>query len=373
VKLLPPETLLARLFSRLNLLTGGARDLEVWQRTMRTTIAWSEGLLSPEERALFRRMAVFVGGCTLEAAEAVCVAPGGTEPLTLDFLEGLGALVDHSLVQQREEGGDEVRFSMLHVIREYALERLEASARGSGGQAGEAAEALHRAHAVYFLVLAERAEPELQGPVQVAWLDRLEREHDNFRAALAWAQAHPGTEAELGLRLAAALEPFWFARGHLREGRAWTEGLLDVVALHQRGGAGTHEAVSVGVWARGLQAAVWLAIFTREDYGPTAARLEAAMAVARAAGDLRSTAESLSALDAANDFQGDLARSEMQLEECLALFRAAGSMGDVAWTLSYLGEVALHQGDVARATALSEEALTLARRAGQLHAEVYTL
>ncbi len=382
VKLLPPGELLRRLERSLRVLTGGARDLPERQQTLRATLAWSENLLSSEERRLFRRLAVFVGGFTLAAAEAVCTAPDGAEPLGLEVVDGLGALVDQSLVQRwsvgpdgadEEEGGGEVRFRLLHVIREYALERLEASAGGSGGQAGQEAEALHRAHAVYFLALAERAEPELQGPAQVAWLDRLEREHDNFRTALAWAQAHPRTEAERGLRLAAALEPFWFARGHLREGRAWTEGPLDVVAPHQRDGAGTHGEVSVVVWARALKAAVWLAIFTGEDYGPTAARLEAAMAVARAAGDLRTTAESLSVLDAAAYFKGDLARSAMQLEECLALFRAAGSMGDVAFILSSLGEVALHQGDVARATALSEEALTLARRAGQLQAEVNTL
>jgi predicted ATPase len=382
LKLLPPSVLLQRLERRLPLLVGGARDLEARQQTMRATLGWSEDLLQPEEQRLFRRLAVFVGGFTLEAAEAVCTAPDGAEPLGLEVVDGLGALVDQSLVQRwsvgqdeadEQEGGGEVRFRLPYVIREYALERLEASVGGSRGQAGQEAEALHRAHAAYFLALAERAEPELQGPAQVAWLDRLEHEHDNFRTALAWAQAHPRTEAERGLRLAAALEPFWFARGHLREGRAWTEGLLDVVAPPQSGGAGTHGEVSVVVWARALKAAVWLAIFTGEDYGPTAARLEAALAVARAAGDLRTTAESLSVFDAAAYFEGDLARSAMHLEECLALFRAAGSTGDVALILSYLGEVALHQGDVARASALSEEALTLARRAGQLQAEVNTL
>jgi predicted ATPase/class 3 adenylate cyclase len=380
VKLLPPAALLRRLERSLPLLTGGARDVEARQQTMRATLAWSEALLQPEEQRLFRRLSVFVGGFTLEAAEAVCAAPPGAERLGVDVVEGLAALVDHGLTQRWSAGQDEpeegdggARFRLLYVVREYALERLEASAGGSASPAGQEAEALHRAHAVYFLALAERAEPELQGPAQVAWLDRLEREHDNFRAALAWAQAHPRTEAERGLRLAAALEPFWFARGHLREGRAWTEGLLDVVAPHQGGGAGAHGEVSEAVWARALKAAVWLAMFTGEDYGPTAARLEAAMAAARAAGDLRTAAIALDGLGAAAYFEGDLALSAMRTEECLALFRAAGSMGDVALTLSYLGEVALLQGDVAWATALSEEALTLSRRAGQLQAEVYTL
>ena len=183
VRVLPPEALLARLSAQLSaqlqLLTGGARDLEVRQQTMRATIAWSEDLLAPSERVLFRRLAVFVGGCTLEAADAVCAAPEGAEPLGQDVLDGLSTLVEQSLVQQREEDG-EPRFGMLHVIREYVLERLEAS--------GEAA-ALRRAHVVHFLALAELAQPELTGPEAGAWLERLEREHDNLRATLGWARA----------------------------------------------------------------------------------------------------------------------------------------------------------------------------------------
>src|SRR5262249_29713344 len=171
VRLLPPEALLARLSSQLTLLTGGARDLEARQQTMRATLAWSEGLLSPQEQVLFRRLAIFVGGCTLEAAEAVCVAPERAAPLGVDLLDGLGALVEHSLVQQREEGG-EPRFSMLHVIREYALERLMVS--------GEA-EALSQAHLAYYLTLADRYHhATLVEQAIREWNDRLEREHDNF-------------------------------------------------------------------------------------------------------------------------------------------------------------------------------------------------
>ncbi|HEY7850920.1 MAG TPA: helix-turn-helix domain-containing protein, partial [Ktedonobacterales bacterium] len=154
IKLLPPSALLAQLEHSLGFLVGGARDLSERQQAMSSTLAWSENLLSAEERVLFRRLAVFAGGCALEVAQAVCVAPEGAEPLGGDVLAGLSALVDQSLVQQREEGG-EPRFGMLHVVREYALDRLEAS--------GEA-EALRRAHAAYMLALAERAEPELTGP-----------------------------------------------------------------------------------------------------------------------------------------------------------------------------------------------------------------
>ncbi len=190
VKLLPPEALLARLVHSLTLLTGGARDLEERQQTMRAAIAWSEDLLTPEERSLFRRLAVFAGGATLEAVEAVCLAPTGAEPLDLDALEGLGALVDQSLVQQRAEEGEdgEPRFGMLQVIHEYALERLAASGETSGE-----AEALRRAHAAYYLALAERAKPVLFGPEEGVWVKRLEREHDNLRAALAWALSGPGS------------------------------------------------------------------------------------------------------------------------------------------------------------------------------------
>jgi predicted ATPase/class 3 adenylate cyclase len=244
VRILPLPALLARLERQLPVLVGGARDLEARQQTMRNTLAWSYGLLSAEEQRLFRRLAVFVGGATLEAVEAVCVAPEGAEPLGLDVLEGLTALVEQSLLQQRtvsaeaaagtggtpgEDGaegeagerGEEQedsagRFGMLHVIREYALEQLEAS--------GEA-EALRRAHAAYFVALAEQSTSRqvigLQGAQGMA---RLEREQDNFRAALTWACARE--EVELGLRLGAALSGFWVYRGSVREGRAWLEALL---------------------------------------------------------------------------------------------------------------------------------------------------
>ena len=172
IKLLPPAALLERLEHGLGVLVGGARDLAEWQQAMHSTLAWSEHLLTAEERVLFRRLAVFAGGCTLAAAQAVCAAPEGAEPLGVDVLEGLSGLVDQSLVQQREEGG-EPRFGMLHVIREYALERLEAveASAGSGPSAGSPpdAEALRRAHAAWVLALVERAEPELRGPEAVIW------------------------------------------------------------------------------------------------------------------------------------------------------------------------------------------------------------
>jgi predicted ATPase/class 3 adenylate cyclase len=204
-KLLSPQALLARLGSRLELLRGGARDLPARHQTLRGAIAWSYDLLSPDEQALFRRMAVFVGGCTLEAAEAVCRAAG---PPELDVLEGMTSLVDKSLLRQEEEANREPRFQMLETIREYGLECLTTS--------GEL-ESARRAHATDYLALAEEAEPELTGPQQGVWLHRLETEHDNLRAALQWSQARQ--DAETGLRLGGALWRFWLVRGYLREGR----------------------------------------------------------------------------------------------------------------------------------------------------------
>ena len=206
VKVLPPPALLKRLERALPVLVGGARNLDERQHTMRATLQWSYDLLSPEEQRLFRRLSVFVGGCTLEAAEAICIAPEGAAPLGIDVLEGLASLVDQSLLQQREEGG-EPRFVMLYVIREFALEQLEAS--------GEAP-VLYQAHASYCLNLALQAEPQLKGPQARPWLDRLEREHDNLRAALGWA--HGSGDTAVVMQLAGALKEYWYGRGRIAEG-----------------------------------------------------------------------------------------------------------------------------------------------------------
>ncbi len=322
VRVLPPPHLLARLERRLPMLTSGARDLPERQQTMRATLAWSEDLLSVEEQWLFRRLAVFVGGFTLEAAEAVCAAPAGAEPLGRGVLEGLERLVDQSLVQQQmvgqdgadeEEGGGEAYFRLLYVIREYALERLEASAGGAGGQVGQEAEALRRAHAVYYLGLVEERALATVQPEGAAWMERLEREHDNFRAALAWAREQG--EAELGLRLAGSLGPFWDVRGYRTEGRGWVEGLL---ALAPR---------AVGDRAR-----------AGDDGGEGAPGVADVSAVARA-----------KALVAASNFawrQGDDERAQAAAAEGLALARdqQAGWAAGVA--LNMLGVIAWDRGDL---------------------------
>src|SRR5215207_6071760 len=186
IKLLPPQAMLSRLGNRLKLLTGGARNLPERQRTLRNAIAWSHEMLDEGEKTLFARLAVFSGGSTLEAIEAVCDAEGD---LPVDALDGVSSLLDKSLLRQEEGLEGEPRFAMLETIREYAREELEES--------GDAEE-VKRAHAEYFLALAEEADPELKGPGQLEWLQRLETEHDNMRAAFTWALRQE--EVELGLQ-----------------------------------------------------------------------------------------------------------------------------------------------------------------------------
>ncbi len=388
VKLLPPPALLARLSSRLNLLVGGARDLEVRQQTLRNAIAWSEGLLTPVERALFRRLAVFVGGGALDAIETVCAAPQEAVPsgqMDLDVLDGLGSLVDQSLVQRRGEDlagsestkGGEPHFGMLQVIREYALERLEAS--------GEA-EALRAAHAAYFVGLAERAEPQLQGPEVGVWLDRLEREQDNLRAALAWARERG--EREIGLRLAGALFRFWYTRGYYSEGRSVLEALLATTdtgatagSLSPRTDAPTNGEIEKGlskheapaaVRAKALHAAGALA-YMQGDYAAAVARTEAAAALAREAGDLRMAAYALNALGNAVYDQGGLERAASHYEQSLSLFREVGDRRGMAMVLYNLGDAALESGNLEQAAKVIEESLELARVAGDPALGVWAL
>src|SRR5215218_6173572 len=212
ITMLPPKAMLQRLSSRLKLLTGGARDLPVRQRTLRGAIEWSHTLLGDGEKTLFARMAVFSGGRTLEAVEAVCDA---LDDLPVDAFEGVSSLLDKNLLRQEEGPEGEPRFVMLETIHEYAREKLQES--------GEAEE-IGRAHTEYFLALVEEAEPELVGAEQVAWMDRLEAEHDNLRAAL--SRSLKAGDSGSALRIGGALWRFWNVRGHFSEGRRWlTAGL----------------------------------------------------------------------------------------------------------------------------------------------------
>jgi predicted ATPase/DNA-binding XRE family transcriptional regulator len=336
-KLLTPQALLPRLGSRLGLLVGGARDLPARQQTLRATLAWSYDLLEASERALFRRLAVFVGGCTLDAAAAVCTAPGHP-----DVVEGVAALADKNLLRVEDQAEGEPRFGMLETIREYAWERLEAS--------GEAEE-VRRRHAVYYLELAE-AGPDVGLADQAESLRRLERELNNLRAALGWAQQ--AGKCEIGLRLAGALWCVWHTFGYGSEGRDWLEGLL---ALDE---SGDGSSGATAARAKALQAAGLLA-YSQGDYGRAVALAEQSLALHRQLGDKWGVAASLADLAPRARHQGDYKRAEALYEEGLTLYREAGDEDNIGWALMGLGLIAREQGDHGRAAALHEEGLTLFR------------
>jgi predicted ATPase/transcriptional regulator with XRE-family HTH domain/tetratricopeptide (TPR) repeat protein len=364
VRVLSPAALLTRLEHRLPFLTGGARDLPRRQQTMGDTIAWSHDLLSSEEQALFRRVAVFSGGFTLEAAEWVSGVgsrvPGKAPaphlsssdtrhpaPGTLDLI---ASLVDQSLVRPVEGCGDEPRFTMLETIREYGLIRL--SERGE-------AEDVRRAHAGYCLALAERAESELTGPAQAEWLDRLEAEHANVRSALDWCFG--GDETDMAVRLVGAPWHFWQVRGHVGEGRAWAETAV---------ARGNTEPTLAR--ARALRAAGLLAEY-HGDYGQAVARHEAAAAVWRVLGDERNLARTLDHLGNCAHDQGDFARAARLHEEALALARKAGDTRGIASALGNLGIMAIHIDQLETARLRLEEALTLLRALDHAHGVAHAL
>jgi predicted ATPase/class 3 adenylate cyclase len=352
-RLLPPSAMLARLERRLPLLTGGARDLPTRQQTLRGAIAWSYDLLDAREQALFRRLAVFVGGCTLEAIEAVCSGPrvpsaDAREPSEIDVLTGVESLEDKSLLRQEEAGG-EPRFLMLETIREYALEQLEA-----GGEAAE----LQRRHAESHLALAEATWPKLVGPEQVELLARLEAEHDNLRAALGWSQEQ-ASRAETGLRLAGALYRFWWRRGYLSEGRARLQGALEWSTRD-----GTPEALGIRrARAKALNGA---AVLARAQGDSAAARslFEESLAILQELGDRWGIANALHNLASVAQAQDDYSRAAELVAESVALWRELGDRWGLATALSVWGHLARAQGDYDRAAALLEESLGILRQLG---------
>jgi len=307
-KLLTPEQMLPRLDSRLSILTAGARTVPQRQRTLRDAIAWSHDLLEPAQRALFARLAVFTGGWTLDAAQAVC-AP---EELGLDLLEGLTSLVDQSLIRRADPNG-EPRFSMLETIREFGLEQLDAGGDG---------DPIRRRHADHFLGLAVDAEPHLIGEEQAEWLDRCELEHPNIRDALRWAI--DAGDAERAQRAAGALWRFWQQRGHLAEARRWFD---DVLAMPS-GRDPTAARANALIGAGGV--AWW-----QQDRAAAGAFYEEAVAIERQLGDPARTAEALynHAFVVAGE---DIGAAERLLHESLALFRRAGHERGVAQVLAML-------------------------------------
>jgi tetratricopeptide (TPR) repeat protein len=340
--LLPPAALLARLERRLPLLAGGPPDLPARQRTMRDAIAWSYDLLEPSEQRLFRRLAVFAGGCDLEAAPAVCTDGGDGHAV----LRGLAALVDKSLLRREEAAIAEPRLVMLEMLREYGLERLVES--------GEAA-SLRQCHATYYLALAEEAACGLGGPDQLAWAARLEWDHDNLRAALAWARDQG--DSALGRRLVAALWRFWSARGHVREGRRWLDQVLGMSV------AESGVAEDLQVRANALVGAALLALEVGAVDESARASAEG-LPIARAHGSRRDLADALNAGGLIAGEQGEYAAAAACLEEALRVASASGYQAGEAAAFAQLGMVTLLTGDAPRVRALLGRGLALRRALG---------
>jgi predicted ATPase/DNA-binding SARP family transcriptional activator len=338
VKVLSLGQILERLEKRLPLLAGGPRDAPDRHRTLRATIEWSYQLLDPPEQMLFARLGVFVGGFSFEAAESVCDAD----------VDLLTSLLDNNLVRRRSDVLGEPRFAMLETIREYAREKLEASG---------AAEATSRRHADHFLVLAERAEPELESGDAPGWLDRLASEIGNIRAALAYLSSE---EADVGVRLAVALRKFWLERGDLAEGRAWLERALAA----SPDGAGA-------LRVKALEGAAFV-VRRQGDNQRAKALAEERLAFARELGDGDAIAASFHQLGLLAADAGDHERARALYEEAVRLGRLAGHRSLALW-ITDLGSLARWEGDVARASALLEEALAMHREADDKSGVAYAL
>ena len=351
MRFLDPAALLTRLDRALSA-PSGARDLPERQRTMRATLDWSHDLITEDEKVFFRRLSVFAGGFPLEAAEEVGAAG---IIVAEDVLELLGRLVEQSLVAAvPDEKGNEVRYGMLEPVRQYAREKLEESGESEDTQ---------RRHAAHFLGLAEEAEPKLIGPEEEAWIDRLQREHDNLRTALRWAKEQGDVEA--GLRLVGALNWFWWMRGYLGEGRGWTEDFLEAAA---RGGLRAAD----GARAKALLGAGRLA-FGQGDLGSSIALYEQSLTTYRRLGDEAGTAALLAELGQLVRARGDDDRAEALSEEGLRLNTTLQDRRSAAISLSTLGHVARRRGDLDRATNLFGEALALFKELGHGRGVAYSL
>ncbi|HET9591207.1 MAG TPA: tetratricopeptide repeat protein [Anaerolineales bacterium] len=339
IKLLPPRSMLARLGKRLEFLTSGGRDLPARQQTLRDAIAWSYDLLEEHEQRLFRRISVFVGGCTVHAVEEVA----GDDPAQFPILDQLGSLLDKSMLREVEDTDGGPRFAMLELLREFGLEQLEAS--------GEQEEVRHR-HVRFFLKLAEHAEAGLESPEQVEWMYRMEQEHDNLRAALDWSKSTAGTQ-ELCLRLAAALGYFWEMHGHFSEGRERLSAILS------KEFAQGQTAARARLLARAAELA-----YRQSDYPATGSFAEESLRIYRKLGDRQGIASMLIKLGNAATERGAYASASRFLEEALMTWRELKDKHGIARALISLGWAALRSGDHDLASTRLQEALTLSRQLG---------
>jgi predicted ATPase/DNA-binding XRE family transcriptional regulator len=346
-RMLPLGALLDRLERRLEVLRAGPRDLPERQQTMRATIAWSYELLEETDGRLFRRLGVFAGGAGLEAIAVV-----EDEESNLVIEERLERLAEHSLVTVEMGADGASRARLLETIREYAWEQAEES--------GEA-EHLRQAHAHYYLGLAEVADPQWDGAEQSLWLERLEREHDNLRAALAWGVATG--QAGFSLRLAVAMAPFWYVRGHLVDGRRWMEAALamDVGSevMDDAGGGLSFGAARAKLLRRAGGTAI-----RQGDHEGAMAFGAASVALCEQMDDQHGVAAALIVLGEVAFERGDRKEAVALWERSRDLFRALHDEYGLAITLENLGNVALEEGDLARAGALIEESITYERRMG---------
>jgi predicted ATPase/DNA-binding CsgD family transcriptional regulator len=374
IKLLPPQALLRRLEHRLEVLTSGAQDLPTRQQTLRNTLQWSYDLLSAEEQRLFRWLSVFAGSFTLEAATAVCTAASDSP---LDMLTGVASLLDKSLLLP-EHKGEEPRFRMLETLREFGLACLRTNREEAAAQ---------RAYAHYYLILAEEAEPYLEGPELVRWLDRLEGERENLRAILQLAESGGDEEVPLVLRLSSALLHFWINRWYPSEGRSFLErGLtpnqaapapvrlkaliaLGLLMWYQND---TRELAPVAEEALALAQSLedqrsliyactfqGIALMDTREYSSARSCLEGALALARAQGESSRIGFVLKNLGNLAMFQREHQRAIVFFEESLELYRAAGDYNGAS--LYFLAHALLRQGELTRARVLLEEMLALAR------------
>lgn len=355
IKIISPRLILAKLENSLKLLTGGARDLPARQQTVRGTIEWSYNLLTEGEKRLFRHLAVFAGGFTFEAAEAVC----GNEKLiadqrpktkdSIEVLDIITSLIDKSLLASKERAGDEQRFRLLETVRVYALESLEEN---------NEAEALRRSHALYFLRLGEEAEPHLNDAQAGEWLNRLEDEHNNLRAAIGWLFEN---ELQMAARLAAAIRIYLINHSHLTEGRDWLTTALE-----------NNFELPATLRFKLFNGLGYLAVY-QGDYAAARKTFEEDLAEARPTGDKKRIAESLRGLGTVAYSQNDCAAARMFLEEGLAINRELNYTFGIAATLNGLGSIALDEGDSQTARSLFVESLANFRLLGNENGICYCL
>jgi len=342
-RLLEPRAMLAPLERRLQLLTGGPRDAPARQQTLRNTIAWSYELLDADEQALFRHVSVFVGGCSQEAAQAI----GGEDQI----LDRIDSLVAKNLLRAQRGLNGELRVGQLETIREFGLEQL--------AWTGEL-EPMRRRHAEYFLALVEQAEPELGGPATRAWLDRLELEHDNIRAALDWSLAQQSQHGEIALRLAGALARFWWIGGHFREGSRWLDRALATSRTGTR------------VRLKALYGAGWLA-HMQHELASARTLLEESFAIAEDVHDDWARAWVLHVLGRVAYLGGDSTGARQFGESSLRIAKALGDRWLTGWAVHLLGLAAHVAGDDASAHAYYEQSLAIRKQLGHLEGIVIVL